>query len=329
MLPERQARVLAGIDEAGLGPMLGPLAMGLVALEFPTPIAESAPVDLWQWLSPAVAERASRGEDRLVIADSKQVFQRSVRGWERLEASALAWLTQRPEQPWDWNRWRVPGSPRLRAPWFEELPSLLPQGERRLAINEQRERLLAALQGHGLRAHPAHIALMPARDLNASFQATDSKAATTWQITVGLLARLMDQHGPSGVWAIVDRQGGRKNYGRLLERDFPGCGVTTLGEGRLRSDYHVYGAQGDLWVSFRVGAEAQSLPTAAASCCAKYGRELAMAAFNAYFGQRMPGLRPTAGYVSDARRWLRDAQPHLDACLQDAQISRRDLVRER
>ncbi len=327
---ERHAHVLAGIDEAGLGPMLGPLAMGLVALECERPIPSEAPVQLWTWLERAVAARASRGEQRLVIADSKQVFQRSRAGWERLEATALAWLTHLGSaQAWDLAAWRVPGAPALRAPWFAELPGLLPQGERRAHLGQQRDQLHEVLAEHGWRTAQAHIALLPARDLNASFQATASKAATTWQVTVGLLVRLMEQHGTQGVWAIVDRQGGRKAYGRLLERDFPGCGVTCLGEGRERSDYHVFGPKGDLWISFRVGAEDQSLPTAAASCCAKYARELAMEAFNRYFSARMPDLRPTAGYVTDARRWLKETEPQLDAWLAAAQLSRRDLVRER
>ena len=139
----------------------------------------------------------------------------------------------------------------------------------------------------------------------------------------------MQRHGPRGVWAIVDRQGGRKAYARLLERDFPGCGVTVQAEGQKRSDYHVYGPDGDLWVSFRVGAEAQSLPTAAASCMAKYARELSMQTLNAFFQDALPDLKPTAGYVTDARRWLRDAEPQLERILQACDRSRTDLIRER
>jgi hypothetical protein len=33
-----------------------------------------------------------------------------------------------------------------------------------------------------------------------------------------------------------------------------------------------------------------------------------MARFNRYWTQRMPELKPTAGYVQDARRWLDDAR---------------------
>ena len=38
-----------------------------------------------------------------------------------------------------------------------------------------------------------------------------------------------------------------------------------------------------------------------------------MCAFNEYFHERAPELKPTAGYTTDARRWLRDAEPLLAA----------------
>ena len=41
---------------------------------------------------------------------------------------------------------------------------------------------------------------------------------------------------------------------------------------------------------------------------AKYVRERWMGAFNDWFGERDPDLVPTAGYVTDARRWLADSE---------------------
>jgi ribonuclease HII len=45
------------------------------------------------------------------------------------------------------------------------------------------------------------------------------------------------------------------------------------------------------------------LPVALASMTAKYLRELAMTAFNSFWQQQQPDLRPTAGYPQDARRF--------------------------
>jgi hypothetical protein len=48
------------------------------------------------------------------------------------------------------------------------------------------------------------------------------------------------------------------------------------------------------------------LPVALASMASKYLRELAMRALNDFWGRRLTGLRPTAGYPSDARRFKTD-----------------------
>jgi hypothetical protein len=51
------------------------------------------------------------------------------------------------------------------------------------------------------------------------------------------------------------------------------------------------------------------LPTALSSMTAKYLRELAMQAFNAFWQRHLPTLRPTAGYPLDARRFRQQIQP--------------------
>jgi len=66
-------------------------------------------------------------------------------------------------------------------------------------------------------------------------------------------------------------------------------------------------------VTFQPEAEAAHLPVALASTFAKYVRELAMARLNRYFNALDPELKPTAGYTTDARRWLADAEGLLSA----------------
>ena len=64
-------------------------------------------------------------------------------------------------------------------------------------------------------------------------------------------------------------------------------------------------------IEFTVGGEAR-LPVAVASMTAKYVRELAMLAFNAFWEARQPGLVATAGYPVDATRWRRAAAAAVD-----------------
>jgi hypothetical protein len=58
-------------------------------------------------------------------------------------------------------------------------------------------------------------------------------------------------------------------------------------------------------IRFVAGGE-QFLPAALASMVSKYLRELAMLALNRYWCGVVSGLKPTAGYPTDARRWLAD-----------------------
>jgi ribonuclease HII len=115
-------------------------------------------------------------------------------------------------------------------------------------------------------------------------------------------------------------------YAVLLARTLPGADVEVLQELPARSEYLVTGAGGRaLRVAFAEKADRTSFAVALASCLAKYAREVCMQAFNAHFGALQPGLRPTAGYVTDARRWLSEAGPALER----AALGASDLVRER
>ena len=54
------------------------------------------------------------------------------------------------------------------------------------------------------------------------------------------------------------------------------------------------------------------LPAALASMFAKYTRELTMDAFNAWWAQHLPEIKPTAGYPQDAKRFLAEIEPLLE-----------------
>ena len=82
-------RVFAGIDEAGLGPLLGPLTLGWSAFRAPR-----GPIDLWRSLSKVATQDPRQDAQRIVVADSKRVFSRNPRGARRLETTALCFLAQ-------------------------------------------------------------------------------------------------------------------------------------------------------------------------------------------------------------------------------------------
>lgn len=319
-------RILAGVDEAGLGPMLGPLTLGMSAFRVPQESGGVDASDLWDVLQEAVATKPARGEERLVVADSKVVFQRTAPGWLRLESTALAFLRlAHPAAKAELWSYLTPGLTKPKAPWYEHLPAPLPARVEAEQLDEHVARLQNCMAPRGMELVEACLSVLPASDLNQSFEATQSKSQTVWIQTARLIAQVFENHGHEGVHVIVDRQGARKHYGRLLERDFPGHRVQRLQENDLRSDYWVEGPSGSMEVSFQVSAESQSLPTALASCFAKYARELSMHGFNEFFGRQQEGLKATAGYVTDGRRWMKDAEETL--AQQD--LAERSLVRER
>jgi hypothetical protein len=104
------------------------------------------------------------------------------------------------------------------------------------------------------------------------------------------------------VTVICDKHGGRNHYRDLLTASFPECLVEVYAEGQKASLYRFGPPQRRVEFRFESHAEAY-LPTALASMASKYLRELAMRAWNHFWCSRVVGLRPTAGYPEDAKRF--------------------------
>jgi hypothetical protein len=99
----------------------------------------------------------------------------------------------------------------------------------------------------------------------------------------------------------------------LLQHLFPDELIQVRKEGTAESIYR-WGT-GERRVQIRFTAKGESwLPSALASMASKYLRELAMRPFNEFWRCHAPGLRATAGYPLDARRFkddIRQAQRKL------------------
>lgn len=318
--------VLAGIDEAGLGPLLGSLAIGYAILL--APAEESEP---WKRLRGSVA-RSPRARTRLVVADSKLVFQRNRKGERRLETTVLAFRSQRnggaiERDPERFLFGSLAPDPAWRAlPWRAELPPL-PWAAEPDALELSSALLARALARAELELLDAGVRLVPAAELNASFEETRNKAASVWDRVLEVLRHVWAQRVRAPVRATVDMLGGRRRYGSLLGRAFPEARVELVQERTGRSAYALAAKDGSgtMELEFLVQGDRKVFATALASCCAKYARELEMRAFNAYFARFQPELVPTAGYRGDGSRWLADAELALERC----GLPREQLVRTR
>jgi len=328
-----RARVVAGIDEAGLGPLLGPYTLGWCAFRADDP---ARLVDLWRELAPAVS-REPAALDALAVADSKEVWSRTSRGALRLERVVRCFEALRGlPAPEDARAWFARAAGELwneeleREPWWSSAPCSLAQGEldeAELLWRDDMARLLAARAGSaGIELVALGSRATTPAELNRSFERTGSKGATVWEEVAAALRILWRDHGAAGLSVVVDRQGGRAHYGRLLAASLPGTRVLMLGEAPGDSRYELDDDEGRrAEVRFVERAEALSLPVALASCRAKYARELSMEGFNRHFGAVAPEVLPTAGYVEDGRRWLREMHDRLESL----GIPRERLVRSR
>lgn len=329
-------RVLAGVDEAGLGPLLGPLTIGYSAFRVPPGTS-----DLWHALADVVDAEPRKEDRKLLVADSKVVFMRNARGARRLERTALAFLAQ-----CDPSRAHAadgagllrrttqtaerPGALESEA-WFAHLPESLPRDVERDALASDVECLGGALSRANVSLCTAGVRVLPVSELNASFARTENKSLTHWETSAVVLRYLWERYAHESLDVWVDRHGGRMHYARLLRDTFPECSVDVVSELPAHSQYELFGHADEsgrapsMRIAFAERAESASFAVALASCLAKYVRETCMHAFNAYFASLQPGLKPTAGYTTDGRRWIGDAE----AAIARSGIKREALVRGR
>ncbi|MFW6065502.1 MAG: hypothetical protein ACOC9S_01650 [Planctomycetota bacterium] len=315
--------IVAGIDEAGFGPVLGPLVVSATAFELPEEHADGC---MWRLLASAVTPNASKRRRRVAIADSKRLYhgRRGSSGLEHLERGVLSMLSACglcTESLRGVLGALAPSAQRsLDAyPWYARSDVSLPTtiGKTDLALSANS--LKVAMSEASVR--PVMFASEPifTAEYNRLVSAVRNKSAVLFDVTCRLLDRLWrtDANGPIYVW--VDRQGGRMRYLPLLQKVFPGAQHHVVEESETVSSYRLT-APGRNWrICFIRDAEQRQLPVALASMLSKYLRELFMELLNGFWRQRLPELEPTAGYYTDGVRFYREIHPHLTELGYDAE----------
>lgn len=330
----------AGIDEAGYGPTLGPLCIG--ATIFRVSADPESPPDLWSTLGAAVCRATGRlNGAKIAVDDSKRLkrqgsfdersFARSV---EHLERGVLAFLHASGADHTDDRslieglRGRSMSGPK----WYTECgPIPLPVAGDGPSLRLVGGRLARVCEARSVTVRALRCVVMDEGVFNERLARSGSKAAVSTNVVGAMIARLWAMLARPGndsdrdAVVAVDRQGGRTRYESLLRRRLPGATVRVVEESPEQSVYEAAGAgaAGDrrMRIVFQVEGERGHLPVALASMTAKLARELMMRRFNAFWSARIAELKPTAGYATDARRWLRDAAPFL------SEADRLDLVR--
>lgn len=316
--------ITCGIDEAGYGPMLGPLCVGLACFRVEGWANEPHVPDLWELLSSGVVrslkEARADKRGRVAIADSKELKlsnqSKTRHPLTHLERAALTLLgCAGVSVPDDAHLFAALGAVLPGEPWYAGEPVALPLGSEAGEIAIATNVLGAALAGAGVTPEELACIAVGEQRFNQILIAEGSKSEVTAGAIGTHLRTIERRWGASGedVRIVCDRLGARKSYAGLIERELPRTRAVVLLETDERSIYKLVGWAGDARIMFEVESERAHLPVACASIFAKLTRELAMARFNRHFSGRLAELRPTAGYVTDARRWLADASAILDA----------------
>lgn len=314
-------RIIVGADEAGYGPNLGPLLVVATAWSVPVEMETEAFSDA---LKPVFQMRHwSPGCSHVPLGDSKQLYQPSV-GLASLEAGLLALMhdmdarggsdfannLQTFKQLVEWPRATIDSEPEETnaiAPWYEQLEQwpvpVFHSGEE---IARLAELVQTGLQSHSIQLLGCRAAIITESQFNASVAASGSKGQLLSATTLNLV-RSFCVDEPQSVTAFCDRQGGRKNYLPVLLEAMPDNWFIETLQSPTRCSYRNTTSPLREF-HFTVGGDSFA-PTALASMLAKYLRERLMHSFNEFWRSHVPGIKATAGYPLDAKRFREAIEP--------------------
>ncbi len=323
--------IYAGIDEAGYGPMLGPLCVGAAVLVFDDIDPASGAPDAWSMLDGAICRRRRDKHHRIAIDDSKRLKSagHGPPALRHLERGVLAFhCAMAPDGPVAQGRaWTdtalldALGATAPSRPWSGET-ARLPLSNDLDALRIDGARLRRTLAECHARCDWIACRSIDAGTFNDRTD-LESKAAVNFATAMTLVEAIIERSGADHPRILIDRHGGRLHYRQDLQRCFGDARIQVLAEDQALSRYRLRMHSGAATITFASASDRRHLPVALASMIAKYVRELHMLRLNRWFTKRMPDLRPTAGYIEDGRRWIEDVEPLLAS----EGLERRVLVR--
>ncbi len=292
--------ILGGVDEAGYGPILGPLVVGGAA--FGVGGAENA-AD-----AAAAVERGLEAGHGVPIGDSKKLHVPS-RGPAKIEHSVLSVLAARDGEAPATVRALVEKlgatPPPPDHPWYRELQErTLPLAAKPEAIAASGAALRSALDAEGVDIMRVQARLLVEGRYNEAVERRGSKAEVLFDESARVLGDLLAQAADTQREVVCDRQGARSRYGAMLQDRFPDRFVRVIGESKKAAAYEMGQGGVPAVVRFHEKADGRSRVTGLASMTAKYLREVFMHGLNETVRAEAPDVKKTAGYWTDGLRFL-------------------------
>ena len=312
-----------GIDEAGYGPLLGPLVLGASAFhmgasDLDARIADDFSDDELESRLAGIVIRPAAGSKKrdfepplpVPIDDSKKIFRRfGLVGLSRAVGAFSAALdTPPPASLLDLlHRYSaVPPVSFALLPWYTSMD------EARLPRYPWTGPLTARFSARSVQALDLVALPVPVPAYNESVGALGSKARVLGMFCGHLILSILDREPHEDAEITIDRHGSRVHYEEFLEALFPDGSVEVMLKERIESRYLVSLPGRRLVVRIMTGADARSMAVSWASLMAKLARELFMERISSYFAEHVDGLHPTSGYWVDGQRFLRDIKPVTD-----------------
>jgi hypothetical protein len=296
---------VVGIDEAGLGPNLGPLVQSAIAARVPDGVD-----CLWKCLAGGVRRAGEPDDGRLLIDDSKLVNV-GPHGLSRLERGVVGVVADcRPVG--EFLGGMVCGSSLAdlaEESWFDAAEPLPVALEPEVAVQRP---LADALDFAAVELKLARCVVTPAPKFNRLIDRWGSKAGAMEQgVSTLLQTVLAGIDDTDAITIVIDKQGGRNFYAPWFSAAIPDAWIAPVRESAAVSEYQVLGLARDVRLLIYPRAESEALPVALASMLSKYLREVCMRQFNRFWIGHVPGLKPTSGYHTDSRQYYRAIRPAM------------------
>ncbi|MFN3192571.1 MAG: hypothetical protein ACE361_18810 [Aureliella sp.] len=307
-------KLFVGADEAGYGPNLGPLVVAGTAWRVPESISERVFCEI---LSSTFGPRPLAANLLHVpLGDSKRLY-KPKSSLKHLEAGIWALLPLHTDANFGAF---TDGYVEVRGDllsWYggafeKQCPSAL-SPEQALAL---RKLATGFLNEHDIQLLGVQAIVIAEGFFNSEVERTGSKGQLLSSTTLKLVSKLQSRYrvdakngSQLSCEIFCDRQGGRRNYLPVMQEAMPDSWfqpaqssrqADAIGKSAERISYEELDSR--TRIHFTIGGDSFP-PAGLASMVAKYVREQLMWGYNDFWSQRIPGIKPTAGYPQDAKRF--------------------------